>query len=50
MARHGAQISALWERPNHVPLIVARPGVQANGTTRARSVSLLDLYPTVLEM
>jgi len=49
MARHGAQISALWERPNHVPLI-AGPGVQANGTTRARSVSLLDLYPTVLEM
>jgi choline-sulfatase len=41
--------STLWERSTHVPLIVAGPGVQ-NGTARTQPVSLLDLYPTVLEM
>ncbi|MBL8220381.1 MAG: sulfatase-like hydrolase/transferase, partial [Bryobacterales bacterium] len=42
--------STLWERATHVPLILAGPGVSATGTPRKQSVSLLDLYPTVLEL
>ncbi|MBL8173546.1 MAG: sulfatase [Bryobacterales bacterium] len=42
--------STLWERATHVPLIVAGTGVNAAGAARKQSVSLLDLYPTVLEM
>lgn len=42
--------STLWERSTHVPLIIAGPGVQSNGTPRTGAVSLLDLYPTLLEL
>jgi arylsulfatase A-like enzyme len=42
--------STLWERSTHVPLIFAGPGVRATGRARTRAVSLLDLYPTLIEL
>ncbi|MEZ5363893.1 MAG: sulfatase-like hydrolase/transferase [Bryobacterales bacterium] len=41
---------ALWERTTHVPLVVAAPGVTKPGTRVDRPVSLLDLYPTLVEL
>ena len=40
----------LWERSTRVPLIVVAPGVTTPGTTCARPVSLLDLYPTLISL
>ncbi|MCS7025257.1 MAG: sulfatase [Bryobacteraceae bacterium] len=42
--------STLWERATHVPLILAGPGVQYPGRDRLQPVTLLDLYPTLVEM
>jgi arylsulfatase A-like enzyme len=42
--------STLWERSTHVPLIFAGPGVHAAGRARTQAVSLLDLYPTLVEL
>jgi len=42
--------STLWERSTRVPLIVAGPGLKQTGTPRAQAVSLLDLYPTLLDL
>jgi arylsulfatase A-like enzyme len=42
--------STLWERSTHVPLIVAGPGVKAAGVSRKQAVSLLDIYPTVVDL
>ena len=43
------QKQSLWERASHVPLVIAGPGVE--GDRRCdRIVSLLDLYPTLVEM
>ena len=42
--------TTLWQRSTHVPLILAGPGVEAAGTPRQQPVSLLDLYPTLLEL
>jgi arylsulfatase A-like enzyme len=39
---------ALWERATRVPLIVAGPGI-APGTC-GRTVDLMDLYPTIVEL
>jgi arylsulfatase A-like enzyme len=38
----------LWEGSAHVPLVMAGPGI-AQGKVSTRPVSLLDLYPTLLE-
>jgi arylsulfatase A-like enzyme len=43
------QKQSLWERSSHVPLIIAGPQVKADQRCD-RVVSLLDIYPTVLEM
>jgi len=43
------QKQSLWERSSHVPLVFAGPTVRG-GTRCDRIVSLLDLYPTLLEM
>ena len=43
------QKQSLWERSSHVPLVISAPGVDA-GTRCDRVVSLLDLYPTLVEM
>jgi choline-sulfatase len=42
--------STLWERSTRVPLIIAGPGLKQTGTPRAQAVSLLDLYPTLLDL
>jgi arylsulfatase A-like enzyme len=42
--------STLWERSTRVPLIVAGPGLKQTGTPRTQAVSLLDLYPTLLDL
>ena len=42
------QKMTLWERSAHVPLVVAGPGIEP-GISR-RVVSLVDIYPTLLEL
>jgi arylsulfatase A-like enzyme len=43
------QKQSLWERSSHVPLVFAGPGVKGGGRCD-RVVSLLDIYPTLLEL
>lgn len=43
------QKQTLWERSSHVPLVFAGPGIEP-GTRSDRVVSLLDLYPTLVEL
>lgn len=43
------QKQSLWERSSHVPLIFAGSGIES-GRRCDRVVSLLDLYPTLVEM
>jgi arylsulfatase A-like enzyme len=40
--------STLWQRATHVPMIVAAPGYR--GAARQQPVSLLDIYPTLVEL
>ncbi len=40
----------LWERSTRVPLIVSAPGVTKPGTTYDFPVSLMDIYPTLVEI
>ncbi len=40
----------LWRESTRVPLIVAAPGVTQPGTRTNSVVSLLDLYPTLVEL
>jgi len=41
---------ALWEEATRVPLFISVPGVTSPGTRSDRTVSLLDLYPTLVEL
>lgn len=41
---------ALWEEATRVPLIVVAPGVTKAGTVSERTVNLMDIYPTLLEL
>lgn len=41
---------ALWETTTHVPLIVVAPGVTPPNTRHESTVSLLDLYPTLIDL
>ncbi len=41
---------ALWEEATRVPLIVVAPGVTSPGTVCERTVSLLDLFPTLIDL
>ena len=43
------QKQSLWARSSHVPLVVARPAVEIGGRCD-QIVSLLDLYPTLVDM
>jgi arylsulfatase A-like enzyme len=40
----------LWAESTRVPLIVVAPGVTQPGSTCAQPASLLDIYPTLLEL
>ena len=40
----------LWEESTRVPLIFVVPGVTTPGSRSARTVSLLDLFPTLAEL
>jgi arylsulfatase A-like enzyme len=40
----------LWEKATRVPLLVVAPGVAVPGGVSDRPVSLLDLYPTLVEL
>jgi arylsulfatase A-like enzyme len=42
--------STLWQRSTHVPMIWAGPGLRSAGRNRTQPVSLLDIYPTLVEM
>ncbi len=42
--------STLWQRSTHVPLIIRTPQTKQPGVARRQAVSLLDLYPTVLDL
>ncbi len=41
---------ALWEEATHNALIMAAPGVTAPGSRCGRPVSLMDIYPTLVEL
>lgn len=41
---------ALWEKTNHIPLIVIAPGVTQPGTVCDQPIDLTILYPTLLEL
>ena len=40
---------ALWEKTNHVPFIVVAPGLTHPGSRCERPVSLIDIYPTLID-
>lgn len=40
----------LWERSTHVPLIISAPGLTEPSSVCHQPVSLMDLYPTLLEL
>lgn len=40
----------LWERSSHVPLIISVPGLTRPGSECDQPVSLMDLYPTLVDL
>lgn len=40
----------LWEKANRVPFIIVAPGVTTPGSRCERPVSLVDVYPTLLDL
>jgi len=40
----------LWEESTRVPLIVIAPGITSPGSVSGEAVSLLDIYPTLVEL
>jgi arylsulfatase A-like enzyme len=41
---------SLWRQANRVPLIIVAPGVTTPGSKSNKPVSLLDLYPTLMDL
>jgi len=48
--KHHFAKDTLWERSSHVPFIWVVPGVTRRGTRSSRPVSLIDIYPTLIEL
>lgn len=42
--------NSLWQESTHVPLIVRFPGIAEAGTDCDQPVSLIDLYPTLVDL
>ena len=42
--------STLWEESTRVPLVIVAPGASVRGGISQRAVSLIDLYPTLVEL
>ena len=42
--------NSLWQESTRVPLIIKAPGVNSKGKTCKQPVSLVDLYPTLLDL
>jgi arylsulfatase A-like enzyme len=40
----------LWEKANRVPFIIVAPGITKPGTRSDKPVSLVDIYPTLIEL
>ena len=40
----------LWEKANHVPFIIVAPGVTKPGSVCSKPVTLLDIYPTLVDL
>jgi len=40
----------LWEKATHVPLVIVAPGVTTPGSRIGAPVSLIDIYPTLVEL
>jgi arylsulfatase A-like enzyme len=41
---------ALWEEATRVPFIIVAPGVSKTGVSSDRTVNLMDIYPTLVEL
>ncbi len=39
-----------WEEAARIPMVVVAPGVAAGGSTCSKPVSLVDLYPTLIDL
>lgn len=48
--KHRWRKTTLWEESTRVPFIVVAPGVTTPGTRSSRTVSLIDIFPTVAEL
>ena len=48
--KHHLTKDTLWERSSHVPLAIIAPGVTTPGGRSSRPVSLIDLYPTLVDL
>ena len=48
--KHHLTKNTLWERSSHVPLAIIAPGLTQPGSVSSRPVSLLNLYPTLVDL
>ncbi len=48
--KHHWHKSTLWEEATRVPLICVAPGVTTGGSRSRQPVSLLDIYPTLVQL
>ena len=48
--KHHLTKNTLWERSSHVPLAIVAPGLTQPGSVTSRPVSLLNLYPTLIDL